>query len=406
MDGAITPLFADGETGAVFDGEGSHEINNGTDVAITELYRTVLQEFAQTTATLLGTEDTSGLVVVGRQSFEVPFLACVIILGVIGNLLVVAVYSQKDLRVTNAGLHILNLAAGDVFLLVIVGGFHITEFYYSTWAILWRTDIQCVLHRFARYVGFNITIFEMMAMAVDRYIAICHPLKFRIYCTTRRTKMKMIATWVGAFLAAIPIPLNIGTKFGESAISAEYRGKTPFACRGLPGFPHWYVVAKLIDVSLVLFILPITLTAITYTVMVFYVRRNNLKFAKVTSTNQENKLRSHWKTARVLLIIFVAYTACYVFSAAHILVQLFDPSNRSTILVLVKNIGLLSPFTNSFMNPVIYFIINPRFRVGLRNLFGLSPSKEQKKSQEKNKPNTDESTSNKTDSTAVPSKVI
>lgn len=49
----------------------------------------------------------------GRQSFEVPFFVTVCIFGTVGNLLVIAVYKQKQYSASNAAFYILNLAVGE-----------------------------------------------------------------------------------------------------------------------------------------------------------------------------------------------------------------------------------------------------------------------------------------------------
>ncbi|XP_071500115.1 adenosine receptor A3-like [Diadema antillarum] len=301
----------------------------------------------------------------GKASFEVPFFITMLLFGGVGNLIVVAVYGQKKFRNSNAALHILSLAAGDIFLLVFVVGLHISEYYRVTWFILWRTDAQCILHRFARFIGFNVTIFEMMAIAIDRYLAVCFPLKFKVHCSPEKTKVKIVILWILALIAAIPVVPNFATKYSVSSFDVNFAGKTPFACRVILDFPDWYLDFKIIYVSTVLFYVPIIITAIIYVIIVVYVRRNNQKFAKI-SNKDVNRLRSHWKTARTLLAAFALYAGCYVLLATYSLVQTYSPA---AVTPTIKNLGLLIPYANSCMNPVIYSIVNPRFRRDFRALF-------------------------------------
>ncbi|XP_054769274.2 growth hormone secretagogue receptor type 1-like [Lytechinus pictus] len=302
----------------------------------------------------------------GNATFEVPFFVSLLIFGGIGNLMVIAVYTRKKYKSSNAALHILNLAAGDLFLLFIVVGLHISEYYYKTWFILWRTDAQCILHRFARFVGFNLTVFEMMAIAIDRYFAVRFPLKFKIYCSPGKTKLKIIFLWILSLAAAFPVVLNFATKYGIPLFDVNYVGKTPFACRVAPGFPIFYYDFKIIYVSIVLFFIPIVITAIIYVIIVSYVRRNNKKFAKISSARDTHRLRSHWKTARALLAVFTFYAVCYVLLATYTLVQQYSPA---AITPTMKNIGLLLPYANSCMNPVVYSVVNRQFRRDFAELF-------------------------------------
>ncbi|XP_072178266.1 activating signal cointegrator 1 complex subunit 3-like [Diadema setosum] len=244
----------------------------------TEVIQTDFYDVEQSNSSFV--DDAIQSVTIREASFEVPFLASIILIGVFGNSLVIAVYGQRAFRASNASLHILNLAAGDLFLLVVVASLHISEFYKQTWFILWRTDAQCVLHRFARFIGFNLTIFEMMTIAIDRYMAVCHPLQFRVHCTTRRTKQKIALLWVVAVIAAIPTCLNYGTKFDVTALRNTYASRSPFACRTLSYFPKWFGEGKISYISIVLFFIPITVTAVIYVIIIIYVRRNNNQFVK------------------------------------------------------------------------------------------------------------------------------
>ena len=84
--------------------------------------------------------------------------------------------------------------------------FHVTEFFEVTWPVLWRADAQCQVHRYFRFVAFDLTVFSMVAIAIDRYFAVVHPLRFRLTFSDKRTKIICVAIWVLALAAAIPTP--------------------------------------------------------------------------------------------------------------------------------------------------------------------------------------------------------
>ncbi|XP_022104246.1 allatostatin-A receptor-like [Acanthaster planci] len=291
-----------------------------------------------------------------QPHWEVPFLATVCIFGVLGNLTVLSVYSKAAFRRSNAALYILNLAAGDLFLLLVVVPLHITEYYPSTWPYLWRYDAQCILHRYGRFAGFNLNVFTMVAIAVDRYLAVCHSLVYRAHCTLARTRLCILAVWTLAGVTAAPSSINFAVKYQVGEYIVNYAGKTPLACQTI-FLGSFFLNFKVIYVSMVLFWVPVLATAITYTVVVVYVWRNNRKFSRCTSAGRH--LRSHWKAARTLLLVFCVYVLTYVFLATYTVVRQYATVDVSP---LVKNVGLLLPYANSCLNPVVYSLVNQNFR--------------------------------------------
>nr|XP_006822210.1 PREDICTED: c-X-C chemokine receptor type 5-like [Saccoglossus kowalevskii] len=162
-----------------------------------------------------------------NTTFEMAFLSVIAILGLFGNILVLVVYCQKKYSTSNASLYMQHLAWGDL-LAVIVVAFIITESYPSTWHILWRADIQCIIQRTLRFVGFHNTLGITLAIAIDRYYAICHALHYRARLTIFRTKIAILCVWIASVLTALPFGWSFRTQYGGlDNIKTE---KSSYAC--------------------------------------------------------------------------------------------------------------------------------------------------------------------------------
>ncbi|XP_022090155.1 allatostatin-A receptor-like [Acanthaster planci] len=297
-----------------------------------------------------------------QPGYEVPLLTVVCLLGFTGNFMVWTVYSKPKYRKSNAALYILSLAAGDILALVVVV-FHITEFFPITWPVLWAFDWQCSVHRFFRFVGFNNTVLTMTAIAVDRFYAVRHPVAFRTRFTIKRTRIIIGTLWVMSLAAAVPTAFMFQSIFGGSGQAVTYPGKIPFACKLVTPFGKWFKDFKAIYLNVVLFYLPVVITAALYVQIVLHVWKNN-KFIRARMGQVPHR-NSHWKTAKTLLTVFVVYVACYIILITYNVLAPYAPNLLSP---QVKNAGLLLPYVNSCLNPIVYSFTNPSFRKACRGI--------------------------------------
>ncbi|XP_033642427.1 allatostatin-A receptor-like [Asterias rubens] len=264
--------------------------------------------------------------------------------------------------------HILILAAGDLLALVVVI-FHITEFFPPTWPVLWAFDWQCSVHRFFRFVGFNNTVLTMTAIAVDRFYAVKHPVTFRTRITAKRTKVVVGALWVVSNLAAVPTAFMFQSKYGGVGKAVTYPGKINFACKLVTPFGSWFKDFKSIYLNIVLFYLPVIVTAALYVLIVLHVWKNN-KFIRSRLGRVPHR-NSHWKTAKTLLTVFLVYVSCYILLITYNLLARYAPK---VLPPDVKNVGLLLPYVNSCMNPIVYSFTNPSFRDACRTILHCKSS--------------------------------
>lgn len=60
---------------------------------------------------------------------------------------------------------------------------------------------------FATGISVSISTFSLVAIAIERYSAICNPLKSRVWQTRSHAYRVIAATWVLAFFIMIPYPI-------------------------------------------------------------------------------------------------------------------------------------------------------------------------------------------------------
>ncbi|XP_033763109.1 orexin receptor type 2-like [Pecten maximus] len=122
-------------------------------------------------------------------------LAVFSVIGTVGNVLVIYVYAQRKDHLTSS-VFILALAGTDFITCLIVIPYTIVAIYEN---YVLRFDAVCKFYNFLITSNVPLSAFIMVAIAVDRYICICHP--FVHILTVPRAKT--IVSLLGAFACVL-----------------------------------------------------------------------------------------------------------------------------------------------------------------------------------------------------------
>ncbi|KAJ8024444.1 Somatostatin receptor type 4 [Holothuria leucospilota] len=252
--------------------------------------------------------------------------------------------------------------AADLVTLVAVVGIQLSEFFPKTWPVLWRNDSQCALHRFGRFLTNAVTVYIMIAISVDRYIAVVHPFSYKTECTPKRTKYVLVAIWLLCALLSIPAAIKFKTKFALLDLKVDSGGDACFLDQSAP---VWFRYSLRLYLSFAFTLVPATITGLVYTVLLLHVWRHNREFSATIRSSKESSSLNQWKIAKVLLAVYLGFMFCYV---PYLIFQ-FSISFRYRVPGTFANISILLPYANSCVNPVIYLLWSESFRSNLRFLF-------------------------------------
>lgn len=112
--------------------------------------------------------------------------------GIVGNMMVIlVVLTTKHMR-TPTNCYLVSLAAADLMVLTAAGLPNITDALYGQWAFGY---IGCLGITYFQYLGINASSCSITAFTVERYIAICHPIKAQFLCTLSRAKKIITLVW-------------------------------------------------------------------------------------------------------------------------------------------------------------------------------------------------------------------
>ncbi|XP_035212605.1 thyrotropin-releasing hormone receptor-like, partial [Stegodyphus dumicola] len=184
------------------------------------------------------------------------FQGIVFIVGVLGNIMVVIVVWQTRSMHTPTNCYLVSLSIADFMVLIASVPIEILGYYLlgDEW-ILGRWG--CAIFVFLQYFGINASSLSITAFTVERYIAICHPMKAQMVCTVNRAKKIIIGVWI--FAAIYCCPWLILTKIEPIYYKGHQNKET---CTFALSREHY---AGYFFTDLVLFyILPLILSCILY----------------------------------------------------------------------------------------------------------------------------------------------
>ncbi|XP_048346845.1 G-protein coupled receptor 54-like isoform X2 [Sphaerodactylus townsendi] len=139
------------------------------------------------------------------------FYALIMLLGLVGNSLVIYVISKHRQMRTATNFYIANLATTDIIFLVCCVPFTATLYPLPSWVF---GDFMCKFVNYLQQVTVQATCITLMAMSVDRCYATLYPLQSLRYRTPHVAMAVSFAIWIGSFILSLPMALYHRTEVG------------------------------------------------------------------------------------------------------------------------------------------------------------------------------------------------
>ncbi|XP_078423943.1 arginine vasopressin receptor 1Aa [Cetorhinus maximus] len=296
----------------------------------------------------------------GLARTEISVLGIIFLLAVIGNLTVLLALCKTKKKMSRMHLFIKHLSLADLAVAV----FQVLPQF--IWKVTYRfqgPDFLCRIVKHLQIFGMFASTYMMVMMSVDRYIAICHPLK-TLQQPTKRSYIMIIGTWVLSFLLSSPQSFIFSLREIEE-------GSGVYDCWANFILP-WGIKAYITWIALGVFVVPVLTMVACYTCICYNIFKNikyktqassdsSFKNGLITSgvNNVKTISKAKIRTVKMTLVIVLAYIVCW---APFFTVQLWSvwdkraPKDDSTDTVFTLTMLLAS--LNSCCNPWIYMFFS------------------------------------------------
>uniref|UniRef100_A0A673GG95 Neuromedin-K receptor-like n=1 Tax=Sinocyclocheilus rhinocerous TaxID=307959 RepID=A0A673GG95_9TELE len=256
----------------------------------------------------------------------------VLAVAVFGNLIVIwIILAHKRMR-TVTNYFLLNLAFSDASM----AAFNtLINFIYATHGEWYFGEVYCKFHNFFPVTAVFASIYSMSAIAVDRYMAIIHPLKPRLSATA--TKVVIVCIWALAVILAFPLCFYSTTRTMPRRTVCYVAWPRPSE----DSFMYHIIVTVLV------YMLPLVVMAITYTIV---------------------------GVVKMMIVVVVTFALCWLpYHVYFIVTGVNKRLNKWKSIQQVYLSVLWLAMSSTMYNPIIYCCLNGRFRAGFKRAFRWCP---------------------------------
>ncbi|XP_048361231.1 uracil nucleotide/cysteinyl leukotriene receptor [Sphaerodactylus townsendi] len=270
------------------------------------------------------------------------------ILAFVGNALALWLFIRDQKSDTPANIFLMHLAVADLFFVLVLPTRLVYHFSGNHWPF---GEIPCRLTGFLFYLNMYASIYFLMCISVDRFLAIVHPVKSIKLRRSLYAHLACAFLWVIVAVAMAPLLVSRQTaELNNTTICLQlYREKA----------------SRHALVSLaVAFTLPFFTTVTCYLLI-------------IRSLKSGNRVEKHLKEKAIKMIIMVLMIFLICFVPYHInryiYILNYDGMKTSCemqrILALGNRITSCLTSLNGALDPVMYFFVAEKFQEALCSLF-------------------------------------
>ena len=292
--------------------------------------------------------------------YIVPLLfGVIVLLGLVGNVLVIAVvFSNKSMK-TTANMLFASLAFADLLFVIFCVPFTAAGYAKTQWPF---GHIWCKIVNYLIYVCAYASVWTLVLIALNRYLAVVHPLASIKYRTRRNTYCFLIVVWLVVICGNIPLLLQYNVQ--NYTLIIEHRS----VCKNTAGSN-----ANLI-INIVFFTFGYSLPLVLICILYGFLLKRLLHGKVPCETQRAGNTRQKKRAIRTVIVVVVTFAVYWLPINLVLVIQSairdFNPSISTFVISVAAN---CLAYMNSCLNPILYVFLSKDFRQSFITLLCCSP---------------------------------
>ena len=280
----------------------------------------------------------------------------VVILGLIGNMLTIIILTRRAMR-SSTNHYLTALAIWDS--LVLFGTVLLISLppifpYYKNWLFAYSVSYFYPVALIAQ----TATIWLMVSFTVERYIAVCHPLRAASMCTITRAKFVIFGVSLGSTLYNIPRWFD----YCPVPIVSNVTNRTLFMVPGITEFHHNKIYLKVYLSWLyvpIMCIVPLVVLSVLNFCLILAVRRSQQQ-RKDMNVRQSRENNVTIMLVSVVIVFIICQVPALVYNLAYAIDQ--QHIQGSFGYKILSNLRNFLVNVNSAINFILYCALGQKFR--------------------------------------------
>ncbi|XP_060596869.1 thyrotropin-releasing hormone receptor-like [Ruditapes philippinarum] len=284
------------------------------------------------------------------------------LVGIVGNILVVIVVIRTRSMRTPTNCYLMSLAIADCLVLMSATLPAIPETFYqiNEWPF---GRVMCSLLVFLQYLGVDTSALSITAFTMERYIAICHPLRSQTMCTVKRAKRIIAVIWIFGILYCSPW-------LGLTVLLQQQRKHTVVDVCQVRLKREQYTAYYMTDLIL-FYIVPLLIAAVLYGLIARILFKTNISQESSEVIMNRKRCRKRQVTARMQVVRMLAVIV-FVFMTT------WMPYRTMVVYNSIAQKKYLDPwflmfcrtmaYINSAINPILYNAMSVKFRRAFKRI--------------------------------------
>ncbi|XP_045136936.1 tachykinin-like peptides receptor 86C isoform X2 [Portunus trituberculatus] len=284
-----------------------------------------------------------------------------LLVAVGGNAIVMwIVIAHRRMR-TVTNYFLVNLSAADLLMAIFNCIFNFIYMLHSDWPF---GAVYCTISNFMANVTIAASVFTLMAISFDRYIAIVRPLKPRM--SKSEARHFIIFIWLSSMSLAVPCLLystTVSIKYKNDEIR---RGCFLLWPDGQTSISYREYVYNIVFFATT-YVLPMLVMLVSYTLISCELWGSH-SIGELTD-RQASSIKSKRRVVRMFIVIVVAFMLCWLPQQGFFLYQYHNSQVLDSAHIQHIYLGFYwLAMANAMVNPIIYYWMNARFRSYFREV--------------------------------------